>query len=67
MDETKRKAIYAEFQKVVGEEQPMIYTVVPDALVALRNKYGNIKPCSLGSVTWNIEEIYDLKATRGRP
>jgi peptide/nickel transport system substrate-binding protein len=67
MDETKRKAIYAEWQKVVGEEQPFIYTVVPDALVALRQKYGNVKPCSLGGVTWNIEELYDLKATRERP
>ena len=67
MDPVKRKAIYAEWQKIVGEEQPMIYTVVPDALRALRNGYGNIKPSSLGGVTWNIEEIYDLKATRDTP
>lgn len=67
MDAVKRKAVYAEFQKIVGEEQPMIYTVVPDALSGLRNGYGNIKPSSLGGVTWNIEEIYDLKATRDTP
>lgn len=67
MDEIKRKAIYAEFQKIVAEQQPYIYTVVPDAIVALRNKYGNIKPCSTGGVTWNIEEIYDLSATRDAP
>jgi peptide/nickel transport system substrate-binding protein len=67
MDQTKRKALYAEFQKIVGEEQPLIYTVVPDALSALRNKYGNVKPSPLGGVTWNIEELYDLKATRETP
>jgi peptide/nickel transport system substrate-binding protein len=67
MDETKRKAIYAEFQKIVGEEQPMIYTVVPDAIVALREKYGNVKPCALGGVTWNLDELYDLSATRDKP
>lgn len=67
LDLAKRQEIYAEWQRIVGEEQPMIYTVVPDALVALRNKYGNIKPCSLGGVTWNIEEIYDLSATRETP
>ena len=67
MNPVKRKAIYAEFQKIVGEQQPMVYTVVPDALRALRNKYGNIKPTSIGGVTWNIEEIYDLKATRDTP
>jgi peptide/nickel transport system substrate-binding protein len=67
MDQTKRKAIYAEFQKIVGEEQPLIYTVVPDALVALRNKYGNVKPCALGGVTWNLDEMYALDATRDKP
>jgi peptide/nickel transport system substrate-binding protein len=67
LDETKRKAIYAEFQKIVGEEQPLIYTVVPDAIAALRNKYGNVKPSPTGGVTWNVEEMYDLKATRDTP
>lgn len=67
LNETKRKAIYAKFQKVVGEEQPLIYTVVPDSIAALRNKYGNIKPSATGGLTWNIEDIYDLKATRTSP
>ena len=67
MDPVKRKAIYAEWQKIVGEEQPMVYTVVPDALTALRDKYGNVKPTSLGGVTWNVEEIYDREATRDTP
>ncbi len=67
LDETRRKAVYGEFQKIVGEEQAMVYTVVPDALSALRTKYGNIKPSSLGGVTWNVEEIYALDATRETP
>jgi peptide/nickel transport system substrate-binding protein len=67
MDEKKRKAIYDEFQKIVGEQQPYIYTVVPDILIALRNKYGNVKPSAVGGVVWNIEEIYDKKATRDTP
>ena len=67
MDKTKRRAIYADFQKVVGEQQPYIYTVVPDAIVALRNKFGNIKPCPLGGVTWNQEELFDKNATRAKP
>ena len=67
MDPVKRKAIYADFQDVVGEQQPYIYTVVPDAIEALRNKYGNVKPCPLGGTTWNQEEMFDLKATRAKP
>lgn len=67
MDETKRKAIYAEFQKIVGEQQPYIYTVVPDKLEALRNKFGNVKPCALGGTAWNQDEMYALDATRDQP
>ena len=67
MDPVKRKAIYGEFQKIVGQEQPYIYTVVPDAIVALYNHYGNVKPCPLGGVLWNQDELYDLKATRAKP
>ncbi len=67
MDEAKRKVIYRNFQKIVSEQQPFIYTVVPDAISALRNKYGNIKPTPVGGVTWNIEEIFDQGATRDKP
>ncbi|HEX9995812.1 MAG TPA: ABC transporter substrate-binding protein [Abditibacterium sp.] len=67
MDETKRKAIYAQFQKIVGEQQPFIYTVVPDSISALRNKFGNVKPSATGGVTWNVDEMYDLSATRDQP
>ena len=67
MDETKRKTVYGEFQKIVGEQQPYIYTVVPDAIVALYSHYGNVKQCPLGGVTWNQDELYDLKATRSKP
>ena len=67
MDPVERKAVYADFQDIVGEQQPYIYTVVPDAIEALRNKYGNVKPCPLGGTTWNQEELFDLSATRAKP
>ena len=67
LDEAKRKKIYDKWQEIVGEEQPLIYTVTPDSLVAMKNKFGNIKPTAYGGVTWNIEEIYDLSATRDKP
>jgi peptide/nickel transport system substrate-binding protein len=66
MDETKRKAIYGEWQTIASEQLPLIYTIVPEGLVALRNRFGNVKPSSAG-VIWNLEEMYDLKATRDTP
>ena len=67
MAENKRNALFAEFQKIVGEEQPLIYTVVPDAIAGLKNKYGNVKPSATGGVTWNVDEMYDLKAASLTP
>jgi peptide/nickel transport system substrate-binding protein len=63
----QRKAIYAQYQRIVAEQQPLIYTVVPNTLVALRNKFGNVKPSAVGGLTWNSDQFYDLKATRQRP
>lgn len=67
MDEKKRREIYNGYQKIVAEQLPFVYTVVPDSISALRNKYGNVKPCAIGGQTWNIWEMYDLKATKDTP
>jgi peptide/nickel transport system substrate-binding protein len=67
LDEAKRKELFDQWQEIAASELPLIYTVVPDGLVALRDGFGNIKPCSLGGVTWNQYEIYSLQATRNQP
>ncbi len=67
MDETKRKAMYDRWQQIVAEQQPLIYTVTPNSLAALRNKFGNIKPSNAAGVLWNIEDVYALDATRDTP
>ena len=53
-----RKKYYDEYQKIIYEEKPFIYLYAPTRIVALRNKFKNIFPTSLGGVTYNIEEIY---------
>ena len=67
MDEKKRRVIYDDYQKLVAEQLPFVYTVVPQAISALRNKYGNVKPSSTGGQTWNSWELYDQSATRDAP
>ncbi len=53
-----RKKYYDKYQAVVYEEKPLIYIYSPIRIVALRNKFKNIYPTSLGGVTHNLEEIY---------
>ncbi len=64
-DETKRKAIYAETQRLAQEYLPFIHLVNSLALVAVRNtiqgvKYTSIFP-SPGGYIWNIYELKDTK------
>ncbi len=53
-----RKKYYDEYQAIVYDEKPLIYIYSPIRIAALRNKFKNIYPTSLGGVTHNIEEIY---------
>lgn len=54
----ERKKYYDKYQEIVYNEKPMIYIYSPIRIVALRNKFKNIYPSSLGGITHNIEEIY---------
>ncbi len=68
MDPAKRKEIYGRWQAICGEQQPMVATVVVEAVSALRNKFGNIKPTSLYyPFKWNADEIFDRSASRATP
>lgn len=61
-DENKRKQIYAEFQRIVQEQVPVIYLVTPTALSAIRDRVKGVQFSGLdkrGSL-WNV---YELKVT----
>ncbi|MEA5486494.1 ABC transporter substrate-binding protein [Pseudanabaena galeata] len=63
LDETKRKAIYAEYQQLVQEQLPLIHLTIPLYLVAVRDRVENAQPSSLAGSTgvtgalWNIEQL----------
>ncbi len=61
LDEAKRKVLYDEFQRIVADELPVIYTVLNTDMYAVRNKFGNLKPTVNGGAFHNIEEIYIKK------
>ena len=57
LDETKRKALYFETQKLVQENLPFIHLVGQYAMSAVRNKVENVQYSALGGVLWNIQEL----------
>jgi peptide/nickel transport system substrate-binding protein len=64
LDDNKRKVLYDEWQEIVAEELPFIYTVLGSNIFAVRNKFGNLKPSSYAGPFHNVEEIYVLKEYR---
>ncbi len=64
LDENKRKELYDEYQLIVSQQLPLIYTVLGARLYAVRNKFGNLKPTNYGGVFHNPEEIYIKKEYR---
>jgi ABC-type transport system substrate-binding protein len=57
-DYEKRREAFNAVQKIIGEEQPMIYLARENLVVAVSNKFKNIDPSVLRPhVMWNIHEI----------
>ena len=61
LDKNKRKTLYDEWQVIVSEQLPLIYTILPESIFAVRNKFGNLHPTPLGGAFHNLEEIYITK------
>ncbi|MBF0531706.1 MAG: ABC transporter substrate-binding protein [Candidatus Omnitrophica bacterium] len=61
LDESQRKKLYDEFQAIVADQVPLIYTVLEAKIYAVRDKFGNLKPANYGGAFHNIEEIYIRK------
>ena len=61
LDNDKRKELYDEWQMIVSEQLPLIYTVLPESIFAVRDKFGNLFPTPSGGAFHNIEEIYIIK------
>lgn len=57
LDETKRKAIYAETQRLAQEYVPFIHLVNPLSLVAVRDRVQGVKYSALGGALWNVYEL----------
>ncbi len=54
----ERVKYYDEFQEIIAERVPVIFTVTPNALYAVRNTLKNTEPTAYGEMWWNIYEHY---------
>jgi peptide/nickel transport system substrate-binding protein len=53
----RRTAIYREFQRVLAEDQPLVFLYVPEALTAVSSRIQGIEPAPAG-IAWNFIRWY---------
>lgn len=58
VDPVKRKALYDEWQMIVSEQLPVIYTVAPLAFYAVRKTLQNARPTAFGGAAWNLPVMW---------
>jgi peptide/nickel transport system substrate-binding protein len=58
MDATSRRGTYRELNRVVDSELPLIFTVLPERIVYLSARFGNVNPSVSGGVLHNVEELF---------
>ena len=58
VNQNLRKEYYNKYQEIIAEQVPVVYTAIPNAYVAVRNKFGNIKYTAFGGPFWNFPVIY---------
>ena len=58
IDDKKRKEIYDRWQEIAAEQLPLIYTVLPERIYCIRNRFGNLNPNFNGGLLHNYEYFY---------
>lgn len=65
VDYQARRRIYDRVQEIVAKEQPMIFLVSPNVVIASRRRLGGFKPAILDHQTlWNSDELFVPKESR---
>jgi peptide/nickel transport system substrate-binding protein len=66
LDDAKRRALYAGWQRIAADRLPLIYTVVPERIICVSRKFRNVNPSMTGGVLHNLEWIFTDTANQRR-
>lgn len=58
IDDEERMRAWGEVQRIMSEQVPFIYLVTPNGFVGLKNRWRNVEIPAVGSVIWNLDEIW---------
>lgn len=58
LNEARRIRLIDELQQIFSEQLPLIFLITPNAYAGIKNRWRNVQIPSLGSMIWNIDELW---------
>ena len=58
LDEDRRIELIKEMQAIFSDQLPLLFLITPDAYAGIQNQWRNVQVPPLGSLTWNIEQLW---------
>ena len=58
LDEAERIALINEMQVIFAEQLPLILQVTATTYSGIKNKWQNVKIAPMGSILWNLDELW---------
>lgn len=65
LDESRRIALIHELQAIFSEQLPLLFLVTPNAYAGVKNRWRNVQVPPLGSMLWNIDELWLAEPDHG--
>jgi peptide/nickel transport system substrate-binding protein len=57
-DPGRRRALFKEWQRVVADSAPVIFTFLPEQILCISRRFGNVNPSIVGGVLHNVDELF---------
>jgi peptide/nickel transport system substrate-binding protein len=60
-DDNRRRELFCQWQRIVADELPVIYTILPERIECVSGKIGNVNPSLYGGILHSVERLYIKK------
>lgn len=58
VDQNQRKQIYGEFQRIIAEDQPLVFLYYPKSITGVRDRIGGVKPPTAAGLFLHEDEWF---------
>lgn len=62
LDPQKRRKLIFEMQDVFADRLPLLFLTTPVSYSGIADKWRNVKVPPIGSIIWNLDELYDAES-----